>query len=129
MLSAESDGGGELHEFFWFASYTEDYVVVVRPQVQCGTYKILRLRNNCVRGPRLRNQSVKMCGADGPTHLFTLLLRNFGPQNPSGHNCRTIVDIDLSVYSFIGLPEGVDNYNHRGLGGALSGPQRVSPGA
>lgn len=24
MLSAESDGGGELHEFFWFASYTED---------------------------------------------------------------------------------------------------------
>ena len=44
-----------------------------------------------VCGPRLRNQNVKNVWGLRPHTFFTLLLRNLGPQTPSGHNFCTIL--------------------------------------
>jgi hypothetical protein len=36
-----------------------------------------------------KSEETKRVGSSAP-HIFSLVLRNLGPQTPSGHNCCTI---------------------------------------
>ncbi len=61
--------------------------------------------------PRLLNKVCKICGAEGPTHFVTFVLRNLGRHIPSEHSSLQHFDIRF----FIHLPVYLeDDYKFTG---------------